>query len=1199
MSQSEEFAYKNNTLPDLLYKDEEEYLYTLQSIMTPEPSETDQVNLEHAWDYYQGVMGQHPDLKKEQFGLYYKLFFAKGLSRGNLEAFTIALNDFVHAHRIEFGYQERTSTQDIDRSLSPDNVRELEKTYQKKIAEFREIYEAREKKAESLQTLPMELIKTPEKVLRMFRTYPYKKTGYDILEFFNQAKVTHTIPYLNIGEFYKIHNDVTIYPSWAEQHYPDQIIGYVKTDSAIVAKETSYSSFFLGEDTLTVKSTEEEVLNKLSGTQTIDKIKTLFLEQIDIPKVQIEEKMEESEIPYQVVKEDLRVECFFVNTDIHPLLFKHFLYTDPVIRNFFFLDERIKVGRKKNYLYIFYYPDPSSDDKNPITINLSNFFPNESLARQKQIPANQCHIRAYLSFVNRDTITQAVSDLNRCLTRFQTRRESIERELLEIVTGAYLNDEYKKECNIGVKIPEEQSVIPYNKLFGENSRSVRPAPIVTKKITRDKYYLVNPNDTENPSEWANQAPFENGDARIQAIWFPSVADKTRIEQSGKEVVSYFFTAEIGSDKPFIGLTKKTELDPPYMPITFKENQLDKGNSELSNYLKSEVSVSSSSSYIIITGKHVKFEKIGEMMSLVDSWMALSHPSENLYRYGLFNYEDSNDKSFVIPREKRSSNILYLLEYIVNGKKVQDSSLTNLRSSMRKYLKETTQYYSETFKYSREELVDIIIEPEKWLDPLLFYNILREMYKVELVFFVKDQEKSKSPFYLTTPYFHHDYSAETATRYKNFIMIAINNGGEFDSHDYPHCEPIFIYSKRAEDKKITPSYTVQRESLLHSIDLPLYRTVEKTLKELYGKKSGIPRMVGIPSKQTLDAFGRTEWLHFNNNVSVHLMVPIHSTGLPLYLDPIHGCSSEQAVEFIRQQGWRSTERTVQGKLLGYDVVNQGVRFFIPVEKGADASLLQTYQTYEKIARYLSEYVYYLFSLYLVGKEVREENRTEYYQYFSDHYLVISQDVQYPMIDRAFHIEGNPYLVNVEGVYKLKMSNLTLKRKCMYLLRRFYETQPEIVRLYHTLKYMPNYFRTILDFTPQQRTILLQQKKNVESYIQEVHRDLQEGSTELKPFATEKYMMYYLISELRHSVFLVQPARSVKHAAHLCEQWRLHKVVDKTMEEANLPCVLFTWDSPTSYKIYIQPGGEQRLVFIIPTEEGIRYQACLMYDVNYAK
>jgi hypothetical protein len=70
---------------------------------------------------------------------------------------------------------------------------------------------------------------------------------YDVSEFFNIAKVTHTIPYLNLGDFYKIHNDVEIYSSWVEQEsIPEQIIGYIKTDSSIIPKEASYDLFILG-----------------------------------------------------------------------------------------------------------------------------------------------------------------------------------------------------------------------------------------------------------------------------------------------------------------------------------------------------------------------------------------------------------------------------------------------------------------------------------------------------------------------------------------------------------------------------------------------------------------------------------------------------------------------------------------------------------------------------------------------------------------------------------------------------------------------------------------------------------------------------------------------------------------------------------------------------------------------------------------
>ena len=769
-AQREKFAYEKNTIPELVYyageekKDGEEKkesthkrFRTLEELFPPIGMPFDSVvagkrqdpkSMGAKYKIFKALVKQHPSLTNKQFGLYYAMFAAKGIDVDTYkDIWTIPLAGFIYANRVEMGYPERISEQDIGNFITYDRVEELRQEYEIKLVEFKRRMAVQKNKKESLSQIVGTIDMTPHTIVRLFRTYPYNTSVYDVSEFFNIAKVTHTIPYLNLGDFYKIHNDVEIYPSWVEQEsIPEQIIGYIKTDSSIIPKEASYDLFILGEDTLTVNSTERERFSLQAGNRTINKIQKIFLDKIQIPKIS-EEKGDD--VPYKVLKEDLRIECFYLNTNIHPLVFKHFLYTDPIVRNFFFLDERIKVGRKKNYLYIFYYPDPDSDDKNPITINLSNVFADQMVSKKKNIPVNTCHVRAYISYATSDTIKSILLDLNRCLTLFNAKRDAIQRELYGIVDRKMLDEDWVNECRIGKVFQKKDVEINFSDLYGDYSRSAGIHPTVLEQITKDKYYVVNPLQTENPEYWADQPPFEKGDERIQAIWFPSKKDKERLDSSGFQVNSYYFAAD-NKTKPFIGLTYRPELDPPFSPNTFKDDQLvrkknssqkEQTQNTLDSYVDEKQFISSSSPYILKTGKHVNYQKFGEMSPLVNTWMEIIYPGHKLIRYGLFDYDKEFRSERAIIKTERPSNILHVLEYLVNGQ-IREP-ISRKRQSMLKYIRQTNMYYTESFKYSREELEDIIINEndDKWLDPLLFYHILRDMYKVELVFFTKKEEKS--------------------------------------------------------------------------------------------------------------------------------------------------------------------------------------------------------------------------------------------------------------------------------------------------------------------------------------------------------------------------------------------------------------------------------------------------------------------------
>jgi hypothetical protein len=643
------------------------------------------------------------------------------------------------------------------------------------------------------------------------------------------------------------------------------------------------------------------------------------------------------------------------------------------------------------------------------------------------------------------------------------------------------------------------------------------------------------------------------------------------------------------------------LDPPFSPNTFKDNQLDKQNSPLVKYLSGQIVDETSSPYILKTGKHVKYEKFGKMSPMVDKWMEMVYPGHELIRYGIFDYEKEIHEERKIVKGKRSSNILYVLEYLIHGKKTNDPLFRRLRLSIQKYINQTNMYCTETFKYSKEELIDIIIDEDKWFDPLLFYHILRDMYQVELVFFTKREEKSKSEFYLTCPYFYHESMAEEYVPYKEFIIITINNGGEFDRHDYPHCEPTFIYSEITDGGAIKPSFNVGLDTFKNPTDSAFYRTIRMALSELYGKKNTIPHFRENPVSQTLDTLGRVSWLHFSG-VSVHLLTPIHSQNMEVR-EGVTFTNEENSVEqFMRQQNMNGRVSKIVDKKIGYDVWYQGYRFFIPIGVQEEESALNMYHKYEKVARYVTEYVYYLFSHYAKGKEITPQNIKEHYVYFSHHHMIVKEDVLYPLSVRLFYVENNPYLVRNDKLdfpWQLMIKGELMRRKCMYLLRQFYDSYPEILLLYHELKYMPNYYRTVLDFIPHSRTIFFQQKSNVESYVKNMNKELSEGVLSIQPMEENSYIMYRMIPEFGHSVWLMKPARSLKHAVYLCEEWYRRRVVKQDMGESSEPCTKIVWETPTSYQIYVEPEGEQRLVCVIRTEEGMKYQACCKYDASYVK
>jgi hypothetical protein len=95
--------------------------------------------------------------------------------------------------------------------------------------------------------------------------------------------------------------------------------------------------------------------------------------------------------------------------------------------------------------------------------------------------------------------------------------------------------------------------------------------------------------------------------------------------------------------------------------------------------------------------------------------------------------------------------------------------------------------TEAVPYSVEALRRMARDPAQWLDPRVYYHALRRAYETEIVLFTKDENRSKSPFRITCPYYHYVYDEIPTRRYERAVMVCVNTGGDRDTLPHPVCE----------------------------------------------------------------------------------------------------------------------------------------------------------------------------------------------------------------------------------------------------------------------------------------------------------------------------------------------------------------------------------------------------------------------------
>jgi hypothetical protein len=1004
--------------------------------------------------------------------------------------------------------------------------------YEKKKREFLARAAQREKPREAMDKISDELRPVSQTVIKSFLVFPCE-TGKDVLEYFNEARVSSTIPYVTCSPYSKLFQNSKLYSKWNTSN-PNSLIGYARW--ADDERETSYSQFELTPSTLTIESRQKDLDAQRPARDLLEKISRCV--EIDIPVKDGKEVVQ---------SEELFVECFYAGIDIHPWLFKQFLYTDSVMRHFYFIDESQMLLRRRGFITLYYYPDPLRRDVPPVVIAISNLRPD--LAERQNLSSEQCHTRVYLRRCTRQQIEPSLRDLGRCLLRFQQQRAALGQELLRVSGDEMLNAAYREECR-PIESKKKREKVDFSSFFRErlNIRSLlQNKPTLLETLDTSRYYLINPEDGD--------VKRESDDTSLrQAIIFPAKKDADKLRQ-------YYYTCDHEAH-PFIGLTKKEELNPPYIPNCFITDHTSNPNSYLNRYYYGKGDAEEiSSSYVITTGKMLSHRQVGGLLEWVQRWSRLRFPVATLYRYGLLDYASPASPTYV-PPEGRHASVLYIMDYMVNG--LTDFNLQARKAQLLDYIRQSNAHLTETYRYNTAELEDILLG-DSFIDPRLFYHVLRDMYGVELLLFTKDEARSKSPFYPCPPYYNSSESKK-----ERALMLAINKGGEFDNLAFPVCEPVF-WVKEGESLTQEP----KRSRFVTKTASVIYEAAMDTFGHLYGKQEIRPVFRGRLREQTLDSFGRVSWLHMEG-VSIMLKIPTHSMDLPLREGDEFTNNEQTARDFLTREGLRYTDtRDGTGRLMAF--VTE--RYVIPVGRPPKDDSFEKYKQYEKVSRYLVEYICLLFSMFIQNVD---KVSYEHFQAFAEQKIVIRARHQYPLTSRQWSPVDPAYAIGD----RLIVPNQTMKTKLMYLLRQRFRTNQDVLRGYHLLEYMPNYYASIADFTPQPKTLLLDK-------INEIKQPSQ-GLLHVNPVAEGPYMMYRELSEFSHTVWLCQPARSLAHAVWIAQQWRQTQANPMGDGESELPHAKVVWSSLDTYQIYA--GDPSRIVSVIPTEEGIRYQALLPYRVG---
>ena len=150
--------------------------------------------------------------------------------------------------------------------------------------------------------------------------------------------------------------------------------------------------------------------------------------------------------------------------------------------------------------------------------------------------------------------------------------------------------------------------------------------------------------------------------------------------------------------------------------------------------------------------------------------------------------------------------------------------------------------------------------------------------------------------------------------------------------------------------------------------------------------------------------------------------------------------------------------------------------------SNISIIDNYNKYKKLSRYITEYMYWLFSTYIhknkLTDKLEEKDELNTIKNFIKTNLTIDPDFEYSNVEKSFNLKS--------GVMKDKKlvvkSEETLKR-LVYTLRLSLLRFRKKIMDYHTRKVIENYYVDVSDFDQYQFQVILQGDNSVDKWIQE--------------------------------------------------------------------------------------------------------------------
>uniref|UniRef100_A0A6C0H4D6 Uncharacterized protein n=1 Tax=viral metagenome TaxID=1070528 RepID=A0A6C0H4D6_9ZZZZ len=937
-------------------------------------------------------------------------------------------------------------------------------------------------------------------------------TNITVMEIFNHMSLNAEVPFATINNFFKIFKDFNPPKNWEISVDTGIIFKVLQKKSVYGVKDEDYAEGVLtvdgepGNENISVEMSLFTSENFLQRDEIIDR----FLETITgLGVVTIK----------NVIEKRIKGPFYFPKHTLDKYIFADLVMNNPLFSSMMSIDESEKATNKKESIYIHVHNSKIGE----LTANLTEKIAlrNDSDLRGKDtnetFKFGTTYIRVKIVIAKN---IESVNEFKKLLSKLLGVYDQKYQEILDFYRF-YIPD---------FQIDKDKSLLDKTKVKGTK-------PLTNKDIAPEVFVVGYPLRCANAptiiDDDDEKAFKEAEDKGLQIMRYP---------KDNSAFPSRNYVCNKNREARFPGLQKnkfeKNNELVPYLPCCFKKDNNKVGSQSIYRQYfhgeKPKEKAVSTQQDLITTKKFVPPDKYGTLPdNLTKMFEIFDYDEDYVYvRKGVYE-ANSSFLECVMEGMYRQTGILDVEDrkVYIESERVKLATAANAAACRQ-----------EMYDYSIKQIMDIIRDSSLYMEPSLFTSFLEQHFNCNIFVFSRAENNAK----LNIP--RHIQSYYKNKREANCIFIYEHGGSVADKEKGKRCELIVKWMK--SDKHDVYYYYPHVSKVSRGV-----REVYNKMKQAYALDNQIEdSSILLPIEkaelyeQGFDSYGKCRMLRFKfkgDTVTI-LTDPLQ----PFIVKEARNWIAtktlkDTAIKFAKAIKIQLTSQCVRdGYLKELYGIFGGVKVTIPVndsipEAGLQeendriinitnrSSVMTNYNEYKKLARYITEYMLWLFSKYIHEDDVKTPN-VETINNFIEDKIKIDKDFDYGKVSEIFSEDSG---VMDDGKLVIK-SEETLKR-LVYTLRLSLRRFKEKIDKYYKHTIIDKFYVDVTDFDQYPQQVLLHGEDSIDKWNKEKNRENEVHNSVQINLDTPYFFKNEHIN--KGVIYLVQNTPSLQKAKEIGMEW----------------------------------------------------------------